>query len=307
MSRGERIALRGTNPGAAGLARLEAALDGAISGVEVLHGGISASVHGFTLTTDGVERGLILKRFIPSDPVPPREWDGLRVAMAVSVPTPEPVAFDPTGEWFDMPALVMSRLPGTATYTPRDLDTWVSELARMLVAVHSTPLPDEPPVEFARPHYWTRWQRPAGEMDARMRKVADVIEVFRPIASELLDVFSHRDFHPQNVLWDGDFACGVIDWPNAGFAPRGLDLASCRMAMMFAPGGDSPDRLLAAYRRRSGEPIPEIAYWDVIAGLEAMQDGMAWATAAQHIAPGITGEDIVSAGERFVDEALARL
>lgn len=307
MTREERIALRATSPDPAGLQRLGAHLRGEVIATHALTGGISASVHALALREPtGNTLELILKRYIPSDPIPSLEWARLVFASRVSFPVPAAVAFDPAGGWFGLPALVMSRLPGSANYAVYHLDTWARELAACLAAIHATPLPAILPPLIAEPHPWLTWT-PGPIADRRTDAVARAVLDFQPTAAGLPQVYSHRDFHPQNVLWDGDTATGILDWASSGLAPRGLDVATCRMACAIYPGGDAPDAFLAHYRDITGEPLTQQSNWDLVAALECLEDGHNWATAVRHLAPIITGEDILRAAEQFADVALAQL
>ena len=124
-TREERRRLRATSPSDEGLVRLGATLGGEVVAVEELFGGSSTSVHGLDVREPGgrVAR-YVLKRFIASDDAPPLEWERLHIARGADVPTPEPVLLDLNGEYFGMPALVMTRLPGTSTYTITELAAW---------------------------------------------------------------------------------------------------------------------------------------------------------------------------------------
>lgn len=307
MTREERIALRATTPGPAGLQRLAAILGGEITATQVLSGGISASVHALSLREQGGRtRDFILKRYIPSDPIPPLEWERLGFAANNSSLAPEAVAFDPAGAWFGIPALVMSRLPGTTNYAVNDVQAWTHELARVLAAIHATPLPAALPASVAAPHPWLSWT-PTPNLGPLLETVARAVLAFQPVAPGLPHVFSHRDFHPQNVLWEGDTATGVIDWASAGLAPRGLDIATCRLACAIFPGGDAPDAFLAYYRDLTANPLPHQPNWDLVAALECLEDGINWATAVRHLSPAITGQDILRVGQDFAATALARL
>lgn len=81
-----------------------------------------------------------------------------------------------------------------------------------------------------------------------------MVERLRELAASQPMVFSHNDIHPQNVLFDSDHVTGVIDCSGPRLAPRGLDVALCRVDLTIAPGGVAADAFLEAYRTRSGKP-----------------------------------------------------
>ena len=48
--------------------------------------------------------------------------------------------------------------------------------------------------------------------------------------------FLHRDFHPGNVLFDGDAVSGVVDWVETSWGPTELDVSHCSTALALLHG-----------------------------------------------------------------------
>src|SRR5438552_3957278 len=97
-----------------------------VAGVRRLTGGVDASTHAVCLEPGG---WVVLKRSSTTNPASlAGEFDRLLVAERTPIPTPTPLALDTEGEWFDRPALVMSRLPGHGLVHPEP-GRWISELA----------------------------------------------------------------------------------------------------------------------------------------------------------------------------------
>ena len=46
-------------------------------------------------------------------------------------------------------------------------------------------------------------------------------------------VFIHRDFYPGNVLWNRRHVSGVVDWEAASIGPRSVDVAHCRINLLY--------------------------------------------------------------------------
>jgi hypothetical protein len=84
-------------------------------------------VHRVSLVGEGLP-AVVLKRFPPATGAPELEWQALCFAEHASVPSLEPLAFDPDGDWFRTPATVMSALPGRLSLTPTDPDRSTAEL-----------------------------------------------------------------------------------------------------------------------------------------------------------------------------------
>ena len=60
------------------------------------------------------------------------------------------------------------------------------------------------------------------------------IEVFHgPVPHEEC-TFIHRDFYPGNVLWHRRAVSGLVDWEAASVGPRSMDVAHCRINLLFS-------------------------------------------------------------------------
>lgn len=187
------------------------------------------------------------------------------------------------------PGLVMERLPG------RDMLSWLQShpwqlrsLARSLaeahVRIHSTPagpaLPDFREL-----------------MDDRIRS-ADLPPRLRDSALRSLgglpsgDRLCHGDFHPGNVLTDGEHV-GVIDWPYAARGPAEADHARTLVLLRWA---DPPEGVRLAQRavlnagRRAFAREYSRAYWATVGGApRSIRAWMACVIAAR-LAEGLTAE-----------------
>lgn len=283
---------RATVPSSDGVARLSAALGEPVQLDGPLHGGVAASTWAIHTPT----RRLVLKRFRADDETGPLEWVRLQIAVATPVPTPEPVAFDAEGDWFDVQSLVMSHLPGAVAYPPV-----VEKLARTLAALHSTVVPEPVPAELRRPGLWTYWEQtepvPAGVLDA----LADL----PAIAATQETVLCHCDFHPGNVLVEDAEVTGVLDWSSARFAPRAFDVALMRCDLAVEPGGDAPRRFLAAYEEAAGVRLEHLELWDCFAAARAIEHGAGWVDAWTEAGVDVTAEQIHARAWAFAEAALS--
>ena len=73
-------------------------------------------------------------------------------------------------------------------------------------------------------------------------------------------VFLHRDFHPGNVLFDGDRISGVVDWVETSWGPADLDVAHCSTALALLHGPEVGLGFAAAYVEAGGE-LDGHLYW----------------------------------------------
>ena len=82
--------------------------------------------------TDAVVEGLAGRVDWDARATAPRslahEFERLRFAERVAVPTPTPIAVDVDGDWFGRPALVMRLLPGRTAFHPEP-GRWTSRPA----------------------------------------------------------------------------------------------------------------------------------------------------------------------------------
>lgn len=169
-----------------------------------------------------------------------------RVADA-PVPAPAVVAADPRSERCDVPALLLTLLPGRPPQGPPDLD----QLLHALDAVHAIACDGLPP--FTRYHDPAALTVPdwAGERGAWELALA----VARRDPPDLPARFIHRDPHPGNTLWRDRRLTGIVDWTTGSAGPAAVDLAHLRVNLALLHG-------IAA----SGAVLPHPdrhPYWDV--------------------------------------------
>jgi aminoglycoside phosphotransferase (APT) family kinase protein len=177
-----------------------------------------------------------------------REARTLRLVAGLDVPTPELIGIDAAGERTDVPALLMSALPGRVEWSP-GVDRWLAGLAGLLPAIHALRVPRDavrrfrpyPQADYSPPP-WTRrpdvWRR--------------AVEIFHAPPPDLPVAFVHRDFHPGNVLWRRGGVTGVVDWHAASIGPPCVDVGHSR-GNLFGYGLDVADRFTRIWERLTGE------------------------------------------------------
>jgi aminoglycoside phosphotransferase (APT) family kinase protein len=166
------------------------------------------------------------------------EIAAMAAAAAGGVPVPRIAA---TGTWQDHPALVLGWCPGLSLAESMLTEPTRGErlglaFGRTQALLHAIPAPPGLPHP---PDAWIEWARPDDALRARLTQLA----TSRP---RLL----HLDYHPLNVLVDGDQITAVLDWANArGGDPR-ADLARTASILHFAPLPDTvPAKQASAFRR----------------------------------------------------------
>ena len=261
---------RATEPSAAGLCRLAAAVAGRgaeVGGVRRLHGGVVTATHAVEVRGRGRRPlRLVVKRYAPGDGTPPSEWERLGFAAMTNVASPQPVAVDLDGVWFGTPALVMTRLRGRPNLSPGDGAAWLDSLGRAILPFHAADTTGAPP-SMRRPHRSGTW-RPGpyvGRSTLWTRAYAALADLLprscpRPVAL-------HDDLHAANVLLGGDDrVCGIVDWSAARLGPAAFDIAECRASVAVFAGPAAADRVRRAYEAEAG-PLEDLPVWDLFQGV----------------------------------------
>lgn len=141
------------------------------------------------------------------------ERAAMAAASAAGLPVP---AVHAAGAWGERPALLLTWLSGRTLLDELKSRPWRARalgvaFGRTQAALHTLVAPS--PLN-ARPDGWIRWLGPTyPELAARLRQ--------EPQRGALL----HLDYHPLNVLTDGQRITGVLDWRNALAGPPKADAA----------------------------------------------------------------------------------
>lgn len=160
---------------------------------------------------------------------------------------------------FGVPVLLMTCLPGQMTLHPTNFQAWLDAMAHELAAIHRHPAP-----HFG--WYYRSWVNRAALAIPPWTTVPHLweqaITLISQPAPSYPPVFIHRDYHPLNVLWDGDRLSGVVDWINACLGPAAEDVSHCRtnLVMMFSIA--AADQFLAAYCQ-AADAFTYHPYWDL--------------------------------------------
>ncbi len=221
------------------------------------------SSDAFDVTLDQAPGRVVVKVFRDGDERAPLEWSRLKFAQRITTPVPEPIAADLGSTWFGRPAIVMSRLTGHPDIAPKDVDSWIGSLARLLTELHETAL-DGAEGALTQPPLAVTWRPPAGPHDSLTSRAVDAVKAHVPaLTSE--HVFTHGDFNPSNILWHDGRVSGLVDWSAARLDTRWSELAYCRGAVCLLLGPDIADRLTVAYTDIVGYASDEeLAVYDLM-------------------------------------------
>jgi aminoglycoside phosphotransferase (APT) family kinase protein len=237
--------------------------------VRARSGGTSSAVHlVYVQDPRGDILRLVLRRYVRGDwladepDLAEREAEVLRLLENSPLPVPELVAVDPVGERAGSPAVLMTALPGRVDWAPRDLDSWLEQLAAALPVIHATRIPHDVSIRPYRPYELGKELAPPAwtRHPAAWRRAIEAYQSPPPSAER---AFVHRDFHPGNLLWRRRRLTGVVDWVNASLGPPEADVGHCRANLVGQLGVAVADDFLARWQaitaRTSYHP-----YWDIV-------------------------------------------
>lgn len=271
-----------------------------VIGVRPLTGGTSSALHAIDVAVrDGTRHELVLRRYVLAEwlaaepDLAEHEARVLKLLGTAGLAAPRLVAVDACGDQVDVPAVLMTRLPGSVERGPARLDEFLRRLAEPLPPIHAVALPTDVHIRGYDPYYADdELQPPPGTKRGAMWERAIGVHHGPPPDHDVC--FIHRDYHPGNVLWDGGAVSGVVDWAVASRGAPEADVGHCRWTLAWRIGPDAAERFLQIWRSLSGRSEYH-PYWDIVATVGAMPEH-------RHASPAER-----RASEQFTARAVARL
>lgn len=160
-----------------------------------------------------------------------READAQTFASDRGISAPRPLLVEPDWQPYGLPFMIMERAPGHQLIdwfkSPLRVRSAIGAMVTLQVQLHSVPT-DDCPLPYESPLV-DRWLAPAKENveHFRLPGLLEPLHWLEENADLVRDedpVFLHNDFHPLNLLVDGD-RLTLLDWPDAALGDRHCDLA----------------------------------------------------------------------------------
>ncbi|MEV0839450.1 phosphotransferase [Actinocatenispora sera] len=225
---------------------------------------LTGGTHARTeLLATGDGREVVLRVFPAGDPAVQRETRVLPLLDGLAGLAPRLLAADPDGAATGRPTLLVSRLPGDGCLAPADPPSWARQLGRTLARIHAVPVG----IELRDP--LAAGPTGAGPTGPTVRE-----HWHRLVAQPR--VLTHLDYWSGNTLWVGDRLTGVVDWSGAAYAPRGFDVAWCRLDLILLYDSRIADVFTDAYRSAAGS-LDDVELWDRSAAMHAYGQIETWA------------------------------
>lgn len=162
-----------------------------------------------------------------------RERAAMQAASAAGLPAP---AAHAAGSWRERPALLLDWLPGLTVFEelrrrPERAESLGALFGAAQARLHSVAAPA---TLAARPDEWIAWLGPDQPALAARLRASDY-----PGGALL-----HLDYHPLNVMTDGERITGVLDWRNVAAGPPRADAARTHAILVV----DAPQHASAQAR-----------------------------------------------------------
>ncbi|MGH2873573.1 MAG: phosphotransferase family protein [Solirubrobacteraceae bacterium] len=201
-----------------------------------------------------------------------REVRVLALLQSTVIPVPSVIASDPDGERCDVPAMLLTRLPGhPPTTADCASDGFCHQLAETLAAIHDLDLGAESPLAY-RLYYERGDATLPGWIPVTPIWRRAIATVRQPPPPQTVMTLIHRDYHPENTLWSRRLLTGVVDWTQASSGPPGLDVAHMRWNLVLDHGQTAADTFLASYQATTGRPMGDQGYWDLVSLFDLLLD-----------------------------------
>jgi aminoglycoside phosphotransferase (APT) family kinase protein len=234
---------------------------------------------------DGIRAKVVLRRsrsehehYTAADAV--NEFRVLGILEQAAIAAPRPLLLDADGEYFGVPAMVLSYIHGRSIFPTTDLDSWTEGLAAVLLEIHRLtpvrfdlswlPVSDRPSRE--------RLQRNPPRQSADLlvhqihRALLGAPDRVRPQATNLI----HDDFWPGNTIWYRRRLVGIVDWSEARLGDPRSDVSTCRVDLVMSHGPDVADAFLHDYERLSGATLRDLSFFDLYRGVTAFEQYPLW-------------------------------
>jgi len=268
-----------------------------------LSGGFDTTILAFRL--DGApadwSRPLILRVMTRADSGPRvlREVAVHEALVQAGFPAPRVLLHDTEPAPLGLPFLVMERLPGGTMWSavgkgglpaifalPRRLAELQARLHRLGgegLAERARAFGMDPATMSVKADVQRLHQRIAREGLTGLLPGADWLVGNLPTPAQA-EVICHGDFHPLNVMMDGDRLSGVIDWANTAIAEPAYDIAGLRVIALYADPGVPVAargaatlvrrlmvrRYMSVYRAAAPIETRNLAYYEAIRILSAL-------------------------------------
>ena len=259
---------------------------------------------------------LVIKNFVDEPEFASKcaqaSFRALEMSKTLSVPVPQPILKDETGELLGAPGLITSFVEGRQIASPKDTSAWAQELAELLLLIHNVrpPIVDkgllfegQEEALFILRDYAARERLGHPLSNDIYGAVGDLLSHLKPAPAVLL----HMDYWQGNVLWHGDHISAVVDWDFASYGDPAIDVAYFRMNMYLRGIKPAADIFLRRYEEVSGRALKNLGFWEVVAAARPLPNPALWIPASREMGDLTATDDRAKSDYyEFVADAIQR-
>lgn len=212
-----------------------------------------------------------------------REFKTFELLNRHQVPAPEPLLLDASGDILGSPGIVTGFAKGNLIMDvpPNPID-WARKLAKTLATIHSIPCGEDEQKFLLNGNEQASWflnydspprymQEFPGGSDL-WHAMRDLFYRFQADSPSLL----HIDYWSGNILWQEDEISAVLDWEEASYGDRAVDVGYARMNMILMGAPHAADEFLRVYETELGRKIKNLSFWELAASVRPMIDPVDW-------------------------------
>jgi aminoglycoside phosphotransferase (APT) family kinase protein len=209
------------------------------------------------------------------------EFEVLRLVERAGVPAPRPILLDANGQYFGVPAMVISYLPGRPLFPNTNIARWTEGLARVLLTVHAV-TPDRFDLSWLNVCVLAGIRERIDEWrdDARADPLAREMHTALEAELDRIDfraqTLVHDDFWSGNTVAYRGRIVGIIDWTSAEVGDPRTDVSECRIDMVLSHGIEVADAFRNDYERLAGRRLEDLWYFDLYRGVHALLEYEHW-------------------------------
>ena len=209
------------------------------------------------------------------------EFEILRLVECAGIPAPRPILLDARREYFGVPAIVMSYLPGRPLFPTTNIERWTEGLADVLLTLHAV-TPDGFDLSGLNVQLHDGMRRRIDEWRHEAQADPLAAEMHAVLDAELGRIdFSgptlvHDDFWSGNTVAYRGRIIGIIDWTSAEVGDPRTDVSECRIDLVLSHGIEVADRFRDDYERLAGRPLADLWYFDLYRGFHAFLEYEHW-------------------------------
>lgn len=216
-----------------------------------------------------------------------RETGGMRQLAASGYSVPAVKTNSTDSQWFGQSFMIMERVEGplfneVRRHAPASQQASLLEMfCQLLIDLHRLDIqpflpPEAATLDLSDPYLFLKRQLAEWQRIRRMFGITLFDETDAYLTAHMNTIPAprysvlHGDYHSFNILLDKSGKPYVIDWTNILVGDFRYDLA---WTLLLESGYGEPDKrdvLLREYERLWGEPIENIAYYEVIACLRRL-------------------------------------